>query len=84
MLNHFTLPQIPKYDGRGDPAKYLNSIKTHMGAKLSTYPLVEQPRFGTLEWRSEEYEVGLTSRRLFLSASLRARKVKSRFNNCKI
>lgn len=29
MLNHFTLPKIPKYDGRGDPAKHINNYKTH-------------------------------------------------------
>lgn len=33
MLNHFTLPKIPKYDGRRDLVKHLNSFKTHMGLR---------------------------------------------------
>lgn len=33
VLNHFMLPKIPKYDERGDPAKYLNGFKTHIGLR---------------------------------------------------
>lgn len=33
VINHFTLPKIPKYDKREDPAKYLNSFKTYMGLR---------------------------------------------------
>lgn len=33
ILNDFTLPKIPKYDGRCDPTKHLNSFKTHMSLR---------------------------------------------------
>lgn len=36
MLNHFTLPKIPKYNGKGDPAKHLKNFKTHMGLRGTT------------------------------------------------
>lgn len=38
MQRYYVMPKIPKYDGRGDPTKYLNSYKTHMslrGASLA-------------------------------------------------
>lgn len=34
--NHFTLPKIPMYDGRGDPAKHLQNFKTHMSLRGAT------------------------------------------------
>lgn len=27
------MPKVPKYDGRGDPTKHLNTYKTHMSLR---------------------------------------------------
>ncbi|XP_022899253.1 uncharacterized protein LOC111412550 [Olea europaea var. sylvestris] len=34
--NHYVMPKIPKYDGRGDPEKHLNAYKTHMSLRDAT------------------------------------------------
>lgn len=31
--NHFVLPKIPKYEGKGDPVKHLNNYKTYMSLR---------------------------------------------------
>lgn len=33
MLSHFVSPKIPKYEGKGDPAKHLNNYMTYMSLR---------------------------------------------------
>lgn len=37
MSSYYLLPKIPKYDGRNDPAKHLNSYKTHVSLRGATF-----------------------------------------------
>lgn len=88
ILNHFVPPKIYKYDGKGDPAKHINSFKNHMSLRDSS-PAIKYRAFhltlsgaadGILESDKKVLEASKISKWLSLSASQLAKKVTCLYN----